>query len=47
MNNEEQIALLTEQITKLWRKRIDLLNEIEHLEKLIDKIRSGEMEDIK
>lgn len=46
MNNEEQIVL-TEQITKLWRKRIDLLNEIEHLEKLIDKIRSGEMEDIK
>lgn len=41
MNPEEQIKMIEEQITRLWRERIKLLDQIEHLEALIEKIKEG------
>ena len=39
MSSEEQIEMIREQIKRLWRERIKLLDQIEHLEALIEKIR--------
>ena len=44
MNKEEQIDLIVAEIKRLWRERIRLLDEIEHLEKLLDKIKEGDIE---
>lgn len=41
MNPEEQIEIIKEQIKRLWRERIKLLDQIEHLEALIEKIKEG------
>ena len=41
MNPEEQIEMIREQIKRLWRERIKLLDQIEHLEALIEKIKEG------